>query len=34
MKLIEWKDNVKDLRSLGAESCGVNDDDNEDDGEV
>ncbi|KAL3983085.1 hypothetical protein ACH3XW_49760 [Acanthocheilonema viteae] len=33
MKLIEWKDNAKDLRSLGAESCGVKDDENEDDGE-
>ncbi|VDM95924.1 unnamed protein product, partial [Onchocerca ochengi] len=33
MKLVEWKDNAKDLRLLGAESCGVEDDDNEDDGE-
>uniref|UniRef100_A0A915Q7T4 MRH domain-containing protein n=1 Tax=Setaria digitata TaxID=48799 RepID=A0A915Q7T4_9BILA len=33
MKLVEWKDNAKDMRSLGAESCGVEDDDNEDDGE-
>ncbi|MCP9265459.1 hypothetical protein DINM_020767 [Dirofilaria immitis] len=38
MKLVEWKDNAKDLRSLGAETCGVeddddNDDDDDDDGE-
>ncbi|VIO87779.1 Uncharacterized protein BM_BM8821 [Brugia malayi] len=34
MKLVEWKDNAKDLRSFGAESCGVEDDDNDnDDGE-
>ncbi|EJD73672.1 hypothetical protein LOAG_18917, partial [Loa loa] len=33
MKLVEWKDNAKDLRSFGAESCGVEDNDNEDDGE-
>ncbi|VDN06061.1 unnamed protein product, partial [Thelazia callipaeda] len=31
MKLVEWKDNTKDLRSLTAESCGVTDGDNEDD---
>lgn len=34
MKLVEWKDNAKDMRSHGAESCGLEDDDNEDDGEV
>ncbi|KAM3725226.1 Endosome/lysosome-associated apoptosis and autophagy regulator family member [Dirofilaria immitis] len=31
MKLVEWKDNAKDLRSLGAETCGVEDDDDNDD---
>lgn len=34
MKLIEWKDNAKESRLPHAESCGMKDDENEDDGEV
>ncbi|VDN37574.1 unnamed protein product [Gongylonema pulchrum] len=31
MKLIEWKDNTKDLRPLAAESCGVEGSEDEED---